>query len=161
LSVTDIGFIKWKQNYGITGDTDLAQLNSSFNDFENNSVPNFQKEPDFTIALPTKLRMGANYTFNKIFSASSDVIIPLNNSVANLPGPYISVAGQMNLTRLLILDLGFAEAQKYGLAMPASISIGFGRKVHMYFGTNDVLTFLGKMHNPAISAAFGLVRVDI
>jgi len=161
ISVTDIGFIKWKQNYATVGDTSLSQLGNDFNSFINNTQPNFAKGNDFTIALPAKLRMGANYTINKHFSASADAAIPLNNVVANLPGPYIALAGQVNLNSILVFDLGFAEAQEYGLAMPVSMQLGFGKRVHMALGTNDLLTLLGGVHNPSMSFAFGLVRVDI
>lgn len=161
LSFTDIGFIKWKQNYAAAADTNLSGLDQDYSNFVNGTVPEFQKTGNFKMGMPAKMRMGANYYINKHFSASSDFILPLNKSIANLPGPYISLAGQINLNRWLIFDMGFAEAQEYGLAMPAGISLGLGRSVHMYFGTNDVLTFMGKIHNPALSFAFGLIRVDI
>jgi hypothetical protein len=163
VAVTDIGSINWTGTHATLNDTIVAErIITDRSDSSNSSnVKNYIQTngEKFTTILPSKFRLGASYKVNNLLTVASDVIMPLNNAVGNLIGTYYSIAGHLTLFKALVLDAGFATAKNYGVVMP--MGIAFGHKVQIYFGVNDVLTYFGKTTNTDLSAAVGLIRVNL
>ncbi|HTB08149.1 MAG TPA: DUF5723 family protein [Bacteroidia bacterium] len=163
VSATDIGSINWTGTHSTLSDSTVAQRiiqNRKDSNNSNNIGSYIQSNSEtFETILPAKLRFGAAYKVNKYLTLASDIIMPLNNEVGNLEGTYYSIAGHLRIGKLLTLDAGLASARYYGVVLPAGIA--FGNRIQIYFGVNDVLTFLGKTENTDVSAAFGLIRVNL
>jgi len=163
VAATDLGSINWSGTHATLNDTTVAERiitdrsdSSNSSNIKNYIQTNGEK---FTTILPAKFRMGASYKVNKMVTVASDVILPLNNAVGNLVGTYYSISCHLSLFKALVFDAGFATAKNYGVVMP--MGIAFGHKVQIYFGVNDILTYLGKTTNTDLSAAVGLIRVNL
>lgn len=172
IAATDLGSILWQHNTLTAVDTNMPKLNSnnygidswsSIGDFafSNNSIMNFRPGPDYSLALPAKLRTGISYTINKHITLSSDVVLPLNNTVGNIETPFYAVAGQFNLVRGISISAGFAGSQVYGFDMPLGITLGLKNYIEFYIATCDVLTYFNRQKNPNISLAFGMLRFNL
>ncbi len=162
VAATDLGSITWHGTAATVTDTNVARviINNRNNGNQQVTINDFVQSSSqtFTTQLPSKLRFGANYQVTKRVGISSDVILPLNNVVGNLVGPYMAVATHITIVKSLAIDGGFATAQQYGFAMPFGLTVG--HKFQFYIATNDILTYLGKETKPDISAAFALIRVN-
>ncbi|HTA83393.1 MAG TPA: DUF5723 family protein [Bacteroidia bacterium] len=164
VSATDIGAITWHQSSFTISDTAIFGLNNigkAIDKLDSNKVIDFKKNSDVTMMLPTKLRVGAAYQISKRVALSSDIIFPLNNAIGNLAGPYFALGTQLGVWKVLIFNIGIATTTYYGTSVPLGVSLCAGHTVQMYFGTTDVLTLLGKPTNGNVSAAFGLIRINI
>jgi hypothetical protein len=162
-AVTDIGSINWSGTHATLNDTTVVQrIITDRSDASNSS--NIQSYiqtngETFTTILPERLRLGACYQLNKLLAIAGDMVIPMNNVVGNLTSPYYAIAGHLTLFKALVVDAGFATSANYGAVVP--FGIAFGHKVQFYLGVNDVLTYFGKTSNADLSAAIGVIRVNL
>ncbi len=164
ISATDLGSITWHQSAFTVADTTIFGLNSiqkTINKLDSNKVVDFKKNTNVTMMLPSKLRLGAAYQLSRQVAFSSDLIFPLNAATSNLAGPYFALGTQVGIWKILILNAGIATTTYYGTSVPFGISLCAGHAVQMYFGTTDILTYLGKTTNGNVSAAYGMIRVNI
>ncbi len=162
VAATDFGSIKWTGTHSTLNDTTVVKrIIQDRGDSSSSNVSNYIQSngETFTTILPAKFRFGASYELNKLLTVATDIILPLNNSVGNLQGTYYSIAAHLTILKIATFDAGFASAQYYGVVMP--VGIAFGHKVQIYFGVNDILTYFGKEKNTDVSAAFGLIRVNL
>jgi hypothetical protein len=172
IAATDIGSITWNHNTLTTVDTNMPKLNANnkgidawtqISDFafSNHSILNFRPGPDYAVVLPTKLRTGISYNVIKQVTVSADAIFPLNNVLGNLENPYYAIAGQLDIVKGVSISLGFAGNQVYGFDMPFGLSLGLRNILEFYIGTADILTWFGRVNNPNVSVAFGLLRFNL
>lgn len=164
ISATDLGSVTWRQSSFTIADTTifgLNNINTVINKIDSNTVTDYKRTRNVTMLLASKLRLGSAYQLSKRIILSADIIFPLNNAISNLNGPYFALGTQISAGKVLILNAGIATTADYGTSVPLGISLCAGHAVQMYFGTNDVLTFLGKNYNGNISAAYGLIRINI
>lgn len=164
LSATDLGSITWRQSSFTIADTTIYGLNSIdkvINEIDSNTIADFKNTRNVTMNLASKVRLGAAYILSKHLTLSGDIILPLNNSIGNLPAPYFAFGTQTHIWKILVLDAGISTVKNYGVSVPVGVSLCAGHTVQMYFGTADVLTYLGKANNGNISAAYGLLRINI
>jgi len=162
VAATDIGSINWTGTHATLNDTAVAErIINDRGDSNSSNIKNYIQSngEKFTTVLPSKFRLGASYELNKLLTIASDVILPMNNVVGNLIGTYYSVAGHLTPFKAITFDAGIATAKNYGTVVP--VGVAFGHKVQVYFGVNDILTYLGKTKNTDLSAAFGLIRVNL
>ena len=164
ISATDLGSIVWRQSSFTVADTTIFGLNSLtkvINKLDSNKVADFSKTTNVTMSLPSKLRFGASYQLNNRVRFSSDIIFPLNNVPGNLAGPYFALGTDIGIWKILIINLGVATTTYYGTSVPLGVSLCIGHAVQFYAGTSDILTYLGKVNNGNVSAAFGMLRINI
>jgi len=162
VAATDLGSINWTGTHATLNDTAVAErIINDRGDSNSSNIKNYIQSSGekFTTVLPSKFRIGGSYMVNNMLTVASDIIMPLNNATGNLVGTYYSIAGHLTLFKALTVDAGFATAKDYGVVVPMGIS--FGHKVQIYFGVNDILTYLGKTTNTDISAAVGLIRINL
>jgi len=164
LSVTDLGSISWKGTHATLSDTAVVnrilrdKLDSNSSNTNISSAIQTSSE-SYTTQLPSKLRLGASYMLNIYFTFASDIIVPLNDAPGNLTDPYYSIATRITPVKMLTFDLGLATCKGYGLAIPFGFTVG--HRVQFYLGINDVLSLAGKTKQDDLSAAVGLLRINL
>ena len=164
LSITDLGFVKWKNNYKVSIDTSIAQLianNPNFATIDYTSVPisdivQYGPGPDYTTSLPTKLKIGADFRPVTMFEFSSDIVFPLNKALGNIPYPYYVLAGEVHGPLGFDVNLGVA-ASSYGIGIPLGVFLG---PTKIYVGTGDILSILGLNKSPNNSLVVGVFHFD-
>lgn len=172
VSATDLGSIYWQHNTLTAIDTNMPRLASnnfginsfgSSSDFSlaNNSIMNFRPGPDYSVALPSKLRFGAAFEATNRITISSDIVFPLNDVLGNIQFPFYAAAAQFQIIKYVYVSTGFCGNQTYGFEMPLGICLGLKNYIQFYLATSDILTYLVKNNNPNISAAFGLLRFNL
>ncbi|MCU0433987.1 MAG: DUF5723 family protein [Bacteroidia bacterium] len=174
VSVTDLGSITWGSNVLLTSDTLMPALDStstglnswelgsqSGNFFGQNGLLNVAPGPDYTTALPARLRFGASMRVGKRIDIGADYVIPLNNELFNLGKPYLAVGGEINVFGTAKLSLGVSGNSELGWSVPAGFTIGTFGIFEVYVATGDVLTFFTKNDNPHLSVAVGVLRFNL
>src|SRR6185312_1201351 len=118
VAVTDFGSIFWKNNLLTAVDTNMPKLavtNTGISSwsgsgldfvFANSNFMNYRPGPDYTVALPAKLRNGISYVLSKRVTLSADVVLPVNTVTGNLEAPYYAAAGQVNIYKTLYVSTG-------------------------------------------------------
>jgi hypothetical protein len=172
VSATDLGSILWQHNTLTAVDTNMPKLDpnnygiASWADlgnfaFSNNSILNFRGGPDYSLALPAKLRTGISYQVIKQLALAADMVLPLNTVVGNLQNPYFALAGKFDIVKGISISTGIAGSQSYGIEVPLGLTMGLKNILQFYIGTADLVTYFGRQNNPNISVAFGLLRFNL
>ncbi|MEO6884316.1 MAG: DUF5723 family protein [Bacteroidia bacterium] len=173
ISATDLGQIHWTHNLLTAVDTTMPKLNSGNNGLEswnfgnsgftlgNNSIVDFKSGPDYNIALPSKLRMGASFQLTSKIIIASDAVFPLNTVGGNLENPYYALGGEITLNSFFKFSTGVAGNSNYGISVPIGITLSAHNFIEFFLATDDVLTYLEKSKNPHISMAIGVLRFNI
>lgn len=174
VSVTDIGSITWGNNVLLTSDTLMPALDStstglnswqlgsqSGNLFGQNGILNVAPGPDYTTALPARLRFGYSMRIGKRIDFGADLVVPLNKELYNLGQPYLAVGGEINLFGTAKLSLGFSGNNELGWSVPVGFTIGTFGIFEVYVATGDVLSYFTKTDNPHLSVAVGVLRFNL
>jgi hypothetical protein len=163
LSATDLGSITWKQGYVTAHDTNIDQIrhgSTFWDELTTGTLAGSIPAPSYSTTLPEKLRAGAAFKVTPSFLVSGDFIYDLNQSPMGIDAMYFALGGQIALSNHVKLFTGVDYAIGYNWAIPLGISIGFGKHMSFYLGTNDITGLVGKTSDANVSAAVGVFRYN-
>lgn len=168
-SVTDIGSMTWNGNVYSAQDTILQGLSSEGVNSYNlvDEIQNFAADTNFiewagqqevTTQLPTLLRLGASYRIAGPLEVGADLILPFNESVANLEQALLAVGVDVRPMPWLRFSTGFSTGAQYNLSIPVGIYFSApGNVYEMGIASRDAVTFFTQ-DSPNLSLALGFLR---
>ena len=170
IAMVDIGSITYTTNvltiYDYTLDTIAFSGLTSTDPLElvsqllgDEPIFSFSGDEDFTVALPTKLRMGGSVKFSDALQVGLDAVFPVNTVAGNLTTPVLGIGAQMRLLKVLKLSAGISAGGGYAYNIPAGIGVDFGLW-EAGVASRDIVTWFGE-ESPTVSFAFGFLRFKI
>ncbi|MDW8287909.1 MAG: DUF5723 family protein, partial [Flammeovirgaceae bacterium] len=180
-AVTNLGNVVWNGNVYTIADGRLAQFAllgyNSYNVLSNvkgqfafagTDSPfsnDYRGEASKTVELPSTVRIGASYSFFRMFQVGFDVVSPRNKVAGNLERTLYAIGGDFRPTKLLRVSTGinFGGNNQSKINFPAGITYT-ARRGAWEFGvaTGDVVTlFLNAGENSTINVAGGFMRFKI
>ncbi len=169
-AITDIGSVVYTANileihdfvldtirFNGVSTTDPLALISQIFDEEN--LIEYTGASEFTVSLPTKLRVGGSLKLNNILDVGADAIFPLNTVAGSLGSPILGIGADLRVLKVIKLSAGMSSGGGYAVNFPAGI--GFDFKIwELGFATRDILTWFGAP-SPTVSFAAGVLRFKI
>ncbi len=169
-SIVDIGKIKYTANVlqindfvldtvsfsGVTS-TDPIQIISDM--LNEQDLIEYSGLSEFTVSLPTKLRLGASLKINDLLDIGLDAVFPMNEVAGAIETPVIGVGAQLTLFEILNLSAGLSAGGGYAYNVPAGIGLDF-KIWEIGVATRDALTWFGET-SPNVSMAIGVLRFKI
>lgn len=170
VSLVDIGSVTYTTNVltiynhvldtiafsGLTTTDPLELISQMLGD-----VPLFSYSGDeqFTVSLPTKLRMGGSVKLSDALDIGLDAVFPVNTVAGNLTTPVLGMGAQLKLLKVVRLSAGISAGGGYAYNIPAGIGFDFGLW-EAGIASRDIVTWFGE-ESPTVSFAFGFLRFKI
>lgn len=169
-SITDIGSMTWDGNVYSLNDEPLEDYNEdgmdSYNFFTemgdfvaDSSLFNWQGESSIETKLPTQLRLGGKMDITDKLSVGADVVVPMNDGVANTQSAAVLVGGDFQVVSSIRLSTGVTVGGNYGTIIP--IGIVFGGETGKYeagVSTRDLISLVSN-DAPMMSLGLGFARM--
>lgn len=110
----------------------------------------------FSVALPTKLRLGGSLKVNDFLDLGVDAVFPTNTVAGSLENPIVGAGAELTLLKVVKLSAGISAGGGYSYNIPAGFGLDF-RLWELGIATRDVLTWFGEA-SPTVSFAAGVAR---
>ncbi len=169
-ALVDIGQVTYTANTLIINDfvldtirfsgmttTDPLQLVSDILDGEN--LIEYNPGSTFSVALPTKLRLGGSLKVSDFLDLGADFILPMNQVAGNYVSPVFGVGAELKVLKVLHLSTGISAGGGYAYNIPGGIGIDLGLW-EAGIATRDMMTWFGEA-SPTVSFAMGFFRFKI
>lgn len=127
--------------------------------FDNENIIHYSGLSDFTVNMPTRLRLGGSLEVGESLSLGIDGVFPMNEEAGSFASPILGLGGQLTILKILKLSAGISTGGGYGTNIPAGIGFDF----HFWelgFATRDLTTWFGEA-SPNVSFAMGVLRFKI
>ena len=170
-SVTDIGSMTYTGNvyevvdtlvvdYSNVGMTDLNITNSVPNLLEDSGLLKIKGREDFTVSLPTTLRLGGSIELGKIAHIGIDLVAPFNNVPGSFNGFSWGVGGDLKLLKgSIVLMSGMTGGGGHSVQIPLGVNFVLNGGAYEFgIASRDAVTFF-KDNAPTLSVAMGFARV--
>ncbi|TAF34211.1 MAG: hypothetical protein EAZ67_04220 [Cytophagales bacterium] len=174
IALNEIGQIIWNANtFRITNGTlaqvtgpgyntyNLMAFNPSFLGFGGTRTPfGLTGSAEFSLDLPTTLRMGVSYEFFKTAHIGLDVCLPQNDAPGSLNKPLYALGGDLKPNRILRLSAGVSSGGNQGALINFPVGIfyeSFKKTLELGVATSDLGILASPLTNTGatISLSFG------
>lgn len=170
IAITDIGKMKYTANVlqihdfvldtvafsGVTTTDPIDLISDILNE---EGLIEYDGLTEFTVNLPTKLRMGASFKVNDFLDVGVDAVFPMNDVAGSFDSPIVGAGAQVTLFKILNLSAGLSAGGGYAYNIPAGIGLNF-KIWELGVATRDITTWFGQS-SPYVSMAAGVLRFKI
>lgn len=165
LAITDLGKINWNKNtasfssFGEVYFDDLSN-DAQMDTLEKRLTGESKKTDEFSTSLPTVVRLGASYIFEKgVVPGQLLLAFDFNQGFNNLPGntkyPRIALGAEWKpMDWIPYIRTGFSYSYEFGLNMGLGIGIDI-KIVELHLATSEVQTLVAPNHSKQFSFSFG------
>ncbi len=165
LALTDLGKINWNKNtasfssFGEVYFDDLSN-DAQMDTLEERLTGESRKIDGFTTSLPTVLRLGASYNFEKdVVPGQLLLAFDYNQGFNNLPGntkyPRFAIGAEWKpMDWIPYIRAGLSYSYEFGVNMGIGLGVDI-KFVELHLATSEVQTLVTPNHSTQLSVSFG------
>lgn len=169
-SVIDIGKMKYTANVlqiedavidtvfftGITT-TDPVGIVSQI--LQDEDVISYSGATEFSVSLPTMLRIGAGLQATNFLRVGADVVAPFNDVAGAYESAIVGVGAELTAAKIIKLSAGTHFGGGYPFNLSGGVGLDFGFW-ELGVASRDIITLFGQA-SPTVSLAVGVLRFKI
>lgn len=168
-AITDIGNMTWDGNVYSVNDTLMVEYDQDGIDSYNiigelgslngdDGALSWEGVSERETKLPTRLRLGGSILLGEKLEVGADVIMPMNDSGANIQSAVIGFGGDFKPIPWLRLSAGVLTGGNYAMMIPVGIAVAIPSGSWEFgVASRDAVTFFSS-ESPTVSLAAGILR---